>query len=254
MTTQEHIFGWPTSILNLDALEHGSFFALDTELKTELPSVETLIPDFYNTDALNQARIVAPRTVFEARQDLVHFATYCVVTRFNPRSQDLEFFLYQRTSRVGESQLAGNYSLGIGGHTTMDPEADQDVCFTQILNRTVTKELLEEVRFSDPRYEDITKQQASAALEAFLSNQVPLGVIHDRSNAVGERHLGLVGLFHLTDPSIDVHIREDELHQIGWVGVDQLKSYIDAGGVENWSVIAAEAVLRILPTNLALEL
>ena len=135
-------------------------------------------------------------------------------------------FLYRRSKKVGESRLAGNTSIGVGGHPTVDdvntdcqvgfdvPAFSNASAFKSALLNSIERELDEELGIMvDAReLEDIR-------------------FIVDHSNDVGKLHLGLAMKAVVDSP---VYCAEEELHTIGHVSYAELKT-MDIH--ENWTRI-----------------
>ncbi len=147
-------------------------------------------------------------------------------------------FTYQRTSKVGEQRLAGNYSIGIGGHIDA-----ADVAFSgpSIINVRDTfagamrRELDEELAFSYNDSEHFCFSELDPVQRVAMAPDF-VGVINDTTNEVGRVHYGL--LFKMRVPDmIAVRCREDELATVGFTDIS---ADLSAMTFENWSVLAIE--------------
>lgn len=100
---------------------------------------------------------------------------------------------YQRTNKIGESRLAGDFSIGAGGHIDVadlifDDKSVVDV--KQTIFRALLRELIEEFIFVKEDGETrATPEELLAALTF-----TPAGFIRDDANTVGRVHLGLINV------------------------------------------------------------
>ncbi len=150
-----------------------------------------------------------PRPVAEERPDFRQIIPY-IVLRCNDN-----FLTYKRTTKAGESRLHDMYSLGFGGHISIDdavlngPLAKLD----ETIRTAASREVKEEIGI-----DKITKK-------------TPLGIINDISNDVGRVHLGLVEIWDI-DPD-DFKLHEQELSNLELQPLTQMianKEYF-----ETWS-------------------
>ena len=137
---------------------------------------------------------------------------------------------YLRGKGVGENRLAGNASVGWGGHIDA---IDNVMCENSIIDikatvmKNILRELSEELRFFkiDQPDGDIELQEAGA-----LSFN---GYINDNSNDVGRLHLGLSFDFKI-NPGYSATSREAELRVLPWMSREALYAMPDVV-IENWS-------------------
>lgn len=167
-----------------------------------------------------------------------HPIPYALLHRHNIEKNCLEFFIYQRTKLVGESKLAGNHSIGLGGH----PEAPSmrfypnwTLNVRDALLASLVDELEEEVEFSGMSFKELIQSR-----ETTFSHE---GFIRDDANEVGKQHLGIV--YSIGIPSdIEVTCKEAELITVGFRSLDEITSADSGFNLERWSYILADAYKR----------
>ena len=172
--------------------------------------------------ALQPYLIEDRRGNFENDIDRRHFIPYLLVCGRKLESAEALVFAYQRGKGVGESRLAGNDSIGLGGHVDK-PDfkygADDLIDLAATIYGSAARELREEITGFD---------EAGFHLNFH-------GVIVDDSDEVGKVHLGLVMSVVLPqgvplDPFV---CKEEELITHGFRTVDQLAGL----KLESWSNI-----------------
>lgn len=162
-------------------------------------------------------------------------------------------FTYRRTSMVGEQRLAGNFSVGIGGHVDMGDVAvwaalSEDkpkvIDFLGTLAQAIGREVDEEIIFS-------TKEGAEYRLGTlppeFKKSMTPdvIGIINDLSDPVGRVHYGI--LMVMTVPSeLAVRCAEAELETVGFSDLYTMDTSRD---YENWSRLAVEHLKSVAQTE-----
>lgn len=135
-------------------------------------------------------------------------------------------FLYRRTKKVGESRLAGNTSIGVGGHVAIDDlDVDCDVGFD--VPAFSSKDDLRYVIMTSIERE--IEEELGVRIDAEEAQDICF--IVDHSNDVGKLHLGLGMKVSVDSP---VSCAEDELESIGHLSVEELKAM---DGHENWTKI-----------------
>lgn len=167
-----------------------------------------------------------------------HPIPYALLHRHNVEKNCLEFFIYQRTKLVGESKLAGNHSIGLGGH----PEAPSmrfypnwTLNVRDALLASLVDELEEEVEFSGMSFKELIQSR-----ETTFSHE---GFIRDDANEVGKQHLGIV--YSIGIPSdIEVTCKEAELITVGFRSLDEITAEDSGFNLERWSYILADAYKR----------
>ena len=131
-----------------------------------------------------------------------------------------KYLSYVRGRRGGEARLAGQRSIGIGGH--INPADDELPLFRADLRgayrRAVEREVAEEV-----------------GVEADYSDQV-VALLNDDSNEVGRVHLGIVHYWVLEAPR--VRKREQMITQMGFLSAAELVAVRDS--LETWSRLCVD--------------
>lgn len=151
-------------------------------------------------------------------------------------------FTYQRTSKVGEQRLAGNFSVGIGGHVDMGDIAvwaghgqPQMIDFLGTLASALGREVDEEIIFTDKDGKEYTLGNLPPDYKKSMTPDI-IGIINDLSNPVGRVHYGI--LMVMTVPmELSVRCAEEELVTVGF---QDLKTMTINEGFENWSRLAIE--------------
>jgi len=119
---------------------------------------------------------------------------------------------YRRTSGVGESRLAGNVSIGYGGHIDMMDIYINDKSVIELRDtifQSVLRELGEEIHLSV----DGVKLMEDEVQQVFRGSGLTMGTknfILDNSNEVGTVHVGVV-FFLQIDNRFTIESGEDEL-------------------------------------------
>jgi predicted NUDIX family phosphoesterase len=166
---------------------------------------------------------------------------YMVARQLQPDGTYL-YFPYRRTKSVGESRLAGNGSIGYGGHVdledVMSTNSVIDLESTIILS--MLREASEEFTIRDGHGDELILEDRSILQFADL-------FILDDTNEVGELHLGLV--MHLDVPAgfALTANKEDHLVNLSPMTAEQMLTdpVFDA---ENWTRIYLEHVTKPAPT------
>lgn len=160
-------------------------------------------------DALtNNAHLtwLAPRQYLENDPEFLQFLPYLVLrTMVNGQAKIVG---YNRPAGTGESRLAGNFSIGLGGHVEPHDLAyplvqrsvnERKACnfpdtFASVLSMCSQREMIEEVK---PTWNNLAGEEVSP--EVYATEFGPVALIYDTSNDVGMVHLGLVYMVHLHD-------------------------------------------------------
>lgn len=145
----------------------------------------------------------------------------------------IRYFTYQRGKGVGESRLAGNFSIGIGGHVDLSDVQERNSIIDVLgtINNAMAREVEEEVRFLDSNGQEVKPQL----------KPVFFGVINDLRDAVGRVHFG--ALYGIKIPhEVAVECREEELLAIGKLDRFQLAALETTTGsvLEGWSELVME--------------
>lgn len=172
--------------------------------------------------------IAAPRCYLEYEPLFLQYLPYIVFSKMV--GEEKKYFTYQRTKKVGEERLAGNLSIGIGGHVELeDIKLDPDHKNVQVFNTLNTcahREIAEEIAFQN----DANNVQKQPRFQGFIV---------DNSNEVGQVHLGVVLEVFLQDSNIDAVCSEEELKTLGFMSLKEIVAYCEEHEVqaENWTKI-----------------
>jgi predicted NUDIX family phosphoesterase len=125
---------------------------------------------------------------------------------------------YVRGKRAGESRLAGNRSIGIGGHINPVDDTPLFADFRQTYLAAVAREVTEEV--------DVQAAHTDHCA----------ALINDDSTEVGRVHLGIVHIWQLDAPSVTK--REQMMTQMTFMTPAELNAERDA--LETWSQLCLD--------------
>lgn len=155
---------------------------------------------------------------FHARRDVEDDPSWKQIITYSAFRCGGQVFSYTRGNR-GELRLAGDRSLGVGGHV-----AEQDV-IGKISGWTVHLAHMREV------------EEEVDLVNVGIPRLVASGLINDDSNPVGRVHLGLFYLYDVARPSI--RSLEDALRDEAFSPVDGLAARRDE--FETWSRIVIDS-------------
>lgn len=165
-----------------------------------------------------------------------HIIPYVVIVDRQGR-----ILMYQRGAGVGEQRLAGQCSVGFGGHVDLhDVRYDDSVIdLNNTLEGCALRELEEELGVMPHQLTRIEER----------------GIILDDSNEVGRVHVGQLLIADYVDNPAKVKIKEEELSLVGWF----LPEQIDLETLEPWSkaaviyLMALRGMERVEPTTEAVS-
>lgn len=129
-------------------------------------------------------------------------------------------FTYRRGKLTGEERLRQQYSIGIGGHISVDDPNLFGTTYEEGLRREVDEEVVIGCGY----------KQAAVAL------------LNDDTTEVGRVHFGVVHLFTLDAP--DVRAREKSINECKFRTLPELRGMADK--FENWSQICFGHIEGIL--------
>lgn len=158
--------------------------------------------------------------VFKLRDDLEDDQNYKQFIPYVLLSYGNTLLSYKRGSLQAESRLLNFYSIGIGGHISINDPNLLSTSYEEGLKRELSEEI----------YIDSTYSLSSIA------------ILNDDSNDVGKVHLGIIHLLRLDQPI--VRKKEKSINEIKFVSIDNLKQNINS--YENWSKICIENSEKIL--------
>ena len=137
-----------------------------------------------------------------------------------------KFLRYLRGKKSGEQRLASKSSIGIGGHINQDDfnssSLEKDTYLTGI-EREINEELIINCDY----------------------NNLPIALINDDSNDVGQVHLGVVHLFDLESDQVEAG--EANIENLEFLSFDDLLREKD--NLESWSQICVDHLDEIIKLN-----
>lgn len=145
------------------------------------------------------------------------------------------YFPYRRTKKIGESRLAGNGSLGYGGHIDLEDvvSANSVIDLTATIKKSSLREAIEE----------FTAYDGEIILNRDTYDQyISFGdlFIVDNSNDVGELHLGIIMYFDVPQ-GYTLEATEDELAALSPMTAQEMLT--DATfNPENWTRLYLEHI------------
>ena len=137
-----------------------------------------------------------------------------------------KFLKYLRGKKSGEQRLASKSSIGIGGHINQDDfnssSLEKDTYLTGI-EREINEELIINCDY----------------------NNLPIALINDDSNDVGQVHLGVVHLFDLESDQVEAG--EANIENLEFLTSEELLR--DKDNLESWSQICVDHLDEIIKLN-----
>ena len=137
-----------------------------------------------------------------------------------------KFLKYLRGKKSGEQRLASKSSIGIGGHINQDDfnssSLEKDTYLTGI-EREINEELIINCDY----------------------NNLPIALINDDSNDVGQVHLGVVHLFDLESDQVEAG--EANIENLQFLSIEDLLREKDK--LESWSQICVDHLDEIIKLN-----
>lgn len=158
--------------------------------------------------------------IFLRRADVEEDTNYKQLIPYVILHHKKKILSYRRGTLLSEKRLLHDYSIGIGGHISVnDPNL-----FTTSYEEGMRREVQEEI-YIDSEYE---------------SNAVAL--LNDDSNDVGKVHFGIIHVFDLERPKI--RKREKSITESQFRSPQELKRDIEK--YENWSQICIESMEKLI--------
>lgn len=188
--------------------------------------------------------VIARRAELESDERYGQVLPYVVL--YQRAAGQLKVFSYQRRETVGEQRLAGNLSVGVGGHVDLIDvrHLNSVVDFVATMATAIARELNEEIHFADYNLNDVlTFDQLRGEVEKPVFPTFA-GMIKDDSNAVGRVHYGVVMTMEVPE-GYSPKCAESELTTIGMVEPTVVLGNGEFN-IENWSKIVLENIDFIL--------
>lgn len=189
--------------------EIGTFQGISTEIDKYLPAFLNPINNFFIHREL-------------AEDDPTHkqIIPYAIFKHGD------KFLRYLRGKKSGEQRLASKSSIGIGGHINQDDfnssSLEKDTYLTGI-EREINEELIINCDY----------------------NNLPIALINDDSNDVGQVHLGVVHLFDLESDQVEAG--EANIENLEFLSSEDLLREKD--NLESWSQICVDHLDEIIKLN-----
>ena len=189
--------------------EIGTFQGISTEIDKYLPAFLNPINNFFIHREL-------------AEDDPTHkqIIPYAIFKHGD------KFLKYLRGKKSGEQRLASKSSIGIGGHINQDDfnssSLEKDTYLTGI-EREINEELIINCDY----------------------NNLPIALINDDSNDVGQVHLGVVHLFDLESDQVEAG--EANIENLEFLSSEDLLREKD--NLESWSQICVDHLDEIIKLN-----
>ncbi len=174
----------------------------------------------FETTKYTQVILEQKNYQFKKRSDVESDPAYKQLIPYVILKHEDSLFAYRRGKLLAEKRLLADYSIGIGGHISVD---DPNL-FGIGYNEALLRELNEEIEI---------QSQYQITLAA---------LINDDTNEVGKVHLGMVHIAVLDTPSVVT--REKSINEGKFLSITQLKGNID--DFENWSKICITQIDKLL--------
>lgn len=197
----------------------GSLLALvpdnQATIMTQLESEETI-------HALGNALMGSVRSLNEKFGLLRQAIMYSFIWRLHPE-KGVQFFVYRRTKRNNEGQLSQRLSLGAGGHFEMvdvNRIFDGEGNYSQVIDLpgTCTENYYRE-RGEEVDGDDIFANPYEApTLHGFVMDSQPT------PGYVGNIHFGMLAGVEVSDPDVELQMKELRNDAEGWFTPDELRA------------------------------
>lgn len=215
----------PRRSLDFLGLPGASTFEENPELLIEFCAL-LLPPTLKNPEDPDSGdpRAAHVQAVFKRRGDVendssyVQIIPYCVVV--DDTQRPLRVLVYNRGAKAGDSRLADEWSIGVGGHIGPEDAVIQRGGYG-VITQAALRELGEE-------------------LPDTLQVRLPLhsiGLFYNEDTEVNSVHLGMVGYFKVDSSTITS--MGDGVEEYHWVELDEL----NAMELESWSCVVRDQFL-----------
>lgn len=179
---------------------------------------------------MQEGIVIGQREALESDESVRQVLPYVILSQFDSSVGLMKYITYRRTKKVGESRLAGNVSVGWGGHIDLVDVQHQDSVIDLIgtIGVAVNREITEEVLFLNPE---------AASGDMVDLSLLSVGILLDNSNDVGKVHMGVIINGQLPEGTI-VQCAEEELEIMTPMTASEL---LNSGlPLENWTRISIE--------------
>ncbi len=219
----------PQAILAVE----NEFFATRPEIFNAILT-KTSITDF--VDEIHSHLVLKERFSLERDARFRQLLPYIVLRHVDIENGETYFFTYRRTKLVGESRLAGNVSIGIGGHIDLfDIDGSESVIdLVSTLTEATRREVTEELLLAGAQFDFVEDLDPYVNLTKFDYT------ILDTTNDVGYVHAGLVKIIDVKEVDLlnQITCREEELETIGFRSAASLLE--SESNIENWTRLLLE--------------
>lgn len=178
--------------------KHGEFIlAVERKYFDNNPLFKDGVTEYMMSNWLNEVQshlVIKERAALEIDSSYLQIIPYAVIRQAD-YSDGKRYHAYRRTSLSGEKRLAGNVSIGYGGHIDMLDIAtsiNSVIDLKQTIINAVKRELEEEITVTFPFGYDRLKEDIFSFSNMFIM---------DSSNEVGKVHLGIVLTIDLPEAS-----------------------------------------------------
>jgi len=197
-STEEYVMAFPATLLRKTGYFQGLSFEIEKYIKAILEQKNYMFIQRKDAEVDPNYKQLIPYAILRCGDSI---------------------FSYRRGRLLTEERLFGNYSIGIGGHISVnDP-----TLFGTVYEEGLRREVSEEVEIGC-RYDE---------------NLVAL--INDDSSDVSRVHFGIVHVFTLDGSS--VRAKEKSINETSFVSISELKKHIHR--FEDWSKICINEIERL---------
>jgi len=173
-----------------------------------------------NFDIHKYLKTIEKEHRFLRRADIEEDPNYKQLIPYVILHHNKKIFSYRRGMLLSEKRLFHNYSIGIGGHISVnDPNL-----FTTSYEEGMRREVKEEI-YIDTDYDSKT-----------------VALLNDDSNDVGKVHFGIIHIFDLIKPK--VRKRERSINEPQFMSLDDLQNNIEQ--YESWSQICIQNIYELI--------
>lgn len=210
-------------------------------INQQFPEGLTQLPLSFFEDALPYTS-VRQRKAVEENLNYRQYLPYQVLWRMNAEGKR-EYFVYQRTRKIGENKLFDKFSLGMGGHIDSF-EIDGPIhpgSLAEFVFLNANREFVEEIEIDIETGHPVNSSPYFAPFmeDSAIVSEKPnkWRVLVDNSDKVGQFHFAIV-IFHEIKEGVNIACAEEELRTVGFMTKEAiLQQGLD---LENWSKIVLD--------------
>jgi predicted NUDIX family phosphoesterase len=181
-------------------------------------------------EQLQPGIVIGQREVLENDETVRQVLPYAIFSQFDESAGCMKYIVYRRTKLVGESRLAGNVSVGFGGHIDLEDVAHKDSIIDLVgtIGQAIGREIHEELVFT--------------GLEGHELSMFSVGILLDESDAVGRVHMGVIFNIQLPPGATAVCAEEELESMLPMTASELLNSGLP---LENWTRISLEFLEQV---------